>query len=223
MVEREKSGKTFRPLPTSDHHTLHWFRVDLWVLVIRSVDTEKFRCYGKEIVTTEIVFGEDKVFEEDNQHCYAKTWDIVLQRRNRIENPSTTDLPGLQIGSTVIALVTLVVVIAINLPLGFLPLVDNSAHIEGFLSGFPLGLDILLFLSINQLNNYVSLFAYSSSFASITKLLFCNFFHFSLWSCILHCMLILMRMCLIPKSPFYLEGAGGEFGNKLPQDVSLYI
>ena len=22
----------------------------------------------------EIVFGEDKEFEEDNQHCYAETW-----------------------------------------------------------------------------------------------------------------------------------------------------
>nr|POE52986.1 atp-dependent 6-phosphofructokinase 3 [Quercus suber] len=30
-------------------------------------------------------------------------------------------------------------------------------------------------------------------------------------------------LCLIPESPFYLEGVGGEFGNKLHQDVSLYI
>uniref|UniRef100_A0A7N2LKK1 Integrase catalytic domain-containing protein n=1 Tax=Quercus lobata TaxID=97700 RepID=A0A7N2LKK1_QUELO len=30
-------------------------------------------------------------------------------------------------------------------------------------------------------------------------------------------------LCLIPKSPFYLEGASGELGNKLGQDVSLYI
>ena len=30
-------------------------------------------------------------------------------------------------------------------------------------------------------------------------------------------------MCLSPKSPFSLEGAGGEFGNKLHQDVSLYF
>ncbi|KAK7826778.1 rhomboid-like protein 2 [Quercus suber] len=28
-------------------------------------------------------------------------------------------------------------------------------------------------------------------------------------------------LCLIPKSPFYLEGAGGELGNKLGQDVTL--
>ncbi|KAK7838786.1 hypothetical protein CFP56_019087 [Quercus suber] len=28
-------------------------------------------------------------------------------------------------------------------------------------------------------------------------------------------------LCLIPESPFYLEGAGGEFGKKLHQDVSL--
>ena len=27
-----------------------------------------------KLQTTEMVFGEDKVFEEDNQHCYAKTW-----------------------------------------------------------------------------------------------------------------------------------------------------
>ncbi|KAL0009474.1 hypothetical protein SO802_010976 [Lithocarpus litseifolius] len=30
-------------------------------------------------------------------------------------------------------------------------------------------------------------------------------------------------LCLIPKSPFYLEGVGGEFGNNLLHDVSLYI
>ncbi|KAM4080380.1 hypothetical protein ACJW30_11G011700 [Castanea mollissima] len=40
------------------------------------------------------------------------------------------------------ALVTLMLIITINLPLRFLPHVDNSAHIEGFQSGFPLGLDI---------------------------------------------------------------------------------
>ncbi|KAF3952753.1 hypothetical protein CMV_021723 [Castanea mollissima] len=40
------------------------------------------------------------------------------------------------------ALVTLMLIITINLPLGFLPHVDNSAHIEGFQSGFPLGLDM---------------------------------------------------------------------------------
>nr|POE75093.1 atp-dependent 6-phosphofructokinase 3 [Quercus suber] len=27
-------------------------------------------------------------------------------------------------------------------------------------------------------------------------------------------------LCLIPESPFYLEGVGGEFGNKLHQDVT---
>nr|POF01507.1 rhomboid-like protein 5 [Quercus suber] len=32
------------------------------------------------------------------------------------------------------ALLTLVLIIAITFPLGFLPRVDNSAHIEGFLS-----------------------------------------------------------------------------------------
>ena len=31
MVEREKSGKTVRPLPTSDHHTLHWYGLCFFV------------------------------------------------------------------------------------------------------------------------------------------------------------------------------------------------
>ena len=45
--------------------------------MIRSVDTEKFRCYGKEIVVNYRQWKwylEDKIFKEDNQHCYAKTW-----------------------------------------------------------------------------------------------------------------------------------------------------
>jgi len=41
------------------------------------------------------------------------------------------------------ALVTLVVIIALNLAVGFLPRVDNSAHIGGFLSGFLLGFVLL--------------------------------------------------------------------------------
>ncbi|KAF3963899.1 hypothetical protein CMV_011756 [Castanea mollissima] len=28
-------------------------------------------------------------------------------------------------------------------------------------------------------------------------------------------------LCLIPKSPFYLEGAGGEFGNNLLHDITF--
>ena len=36
--------------------------------------------------------------------------------------------------------------------------------------------------------------------------------------------LTLMRtLYLIPESPFYLEGAGGEFGNRIHQDVSVYL
>ena len=42
------------------------------------------------------------------------------------------------------ALVTLVVVIAINLAIGMLPHVDNFAHIGGFATGFLLGFVLLL-------------------------------------------------------------------------------
>ncbi|KAJ0105968.1 RHOMBOID-like protein 2 [Pistacia vera] len=42
------------------------------------------------------------------------------------------------------ALLTLVVIIAINLAVGILPHVDNFAHIGGFLSGFLLGFVLLL-------------------------------------------------------------------------------
>ncbi|KAM7258594.1 hypothetical protein ACFE04_014335 [Oxalis oulophora] len=42
------------------------------------------------------------------------------------------------------ALSTMVLVIALNLAVGYLPHVDNSAHIGGFLSGFLLGFILLL-------------------------------------------------------------------------------
>ncbi|KAF3450874.1 hypothetical protein FNV43_RR06963 [Rhamnella rubrinervis] len=42
------------------------------------------------------------------------------------------------------ALLTLIVIIAINLSFGFLPHVDNSAHIGGFISGFLLGFILLV-------------------------------------------------------------------------------
>ncbi|XP_022759793.1 RHOMBOID-like protein 2 [Durio zibethinus] len=42
------------------------------------------------------------------------------------------------------ALITLVVIIAINLAIGILPHVDNFAHIGGFLTGFLLGFILLL-------------------------------------------------------------------------------
>uniref|UniRef100_A0A2N9I3W5 RHOMBOID-like protein n=1 Tax=Fagus sylvatica TaxID=28930 RepID=A0A2N9I3W5_FAGSY len=42
------------------------------------------------------------------------------------------------------ALLTLLLVIAINLAVGFLPRVDNAAHIGGFLSGFLLGFILLV-------------------------------------------------------------------------------
>ncbi|KAK7817732.1 hypothetical protein CFP56_042448 [Quercus suber] len=152
---------------------------------------------------------------------------------------------------------------------------------------FPLALiymhmDVLSYFmvksySINQLNDYVSLFSYSSSFASITKLLlilavyasYCwllklaNLLIFKpfllcswpgslnirfvrvgyltitsqptieqqadSWNLVQKGFIALYAnfdeeyLCLIPKSPVYLEGAGGELGNKLGQDVSLYI
>ncbi|XP_042510533.1 RHOMBOID-like protein 2 [Macadamia integrifolia] len=44
----------------------------------------------------------------------------------------------------VAALVTLVIIIAINLAIGILPHVDNFAHIGGFLTGFLLGFVLLL-------------------------------------------------------------------------------
>jgi hypothetical protein len=40
--------------------------------------------------------------------------------------------------------VTLVVIIGINLGVGFLPRVDNSAHVGGFVSGFLLGFILLV-------------------------------------------------------------------------------
>ncbi|KAJ7951893.1 Rhomboid-like protein [Quillaja saponaria] len=42
------------------------------------------------------------------------------------------------------ALLTLVLVIALNLSIGFIPGVDNSAHIGGFISGFFLGFVLLM-------------------------------------------------------------------------------
>lgn len=42
------------------------------------------------------------------------------------------------------ALLTLVIIIAINLAVGILPHVDNFAHIGGFLSGFLLGFVFLI-------------------------------------------------------------------------------
>ncbi|KAF5466726.1 hypothetical protein F2P56_016630 [Juglans regia] len=42
------------------------------------------------------------------------------------------------------ALLTLVLIISLNLAVGFLPRVDNSAHIGGFLSGFLLGFILLV-------------------------------------------------------------------------------
>lgn len=42
------------------------------------------------------------------------------------------------------ALTTLLIVIFLNLAVGFIPHVDNSAHIGGFLAGFFLGFIVLI-------------------------------------------------------------------------------
>ena len=38
-----------------------------------------------KLQTMEIVSGEDKAFEEDNQHCYAETWvyGVAEKKQNR--------------------------------------------------------------------------------------------------------------------------------------------
>lgn len=42
------------------------------------------------------------------------------------------------------AMMSLILVIALNLAVGFVPHVDNSAHIGGFVSGFLLGFVLLM-------------------------------------------------------------------------------
>jgi hypothetical protein len=53
------------------------------------------------------------------------------------------------------ALVTLLVVIAINLAIGILPHVDNFAHIGGFLTGFLLGFIFLMRPHYGWMQRYV--------------------------------------------------------------------
>ena len=43
--------------------------------------------YGK-LQTTKIVFGEDKVFKQDNQHCYVKTWVYGAVEKKQNKEPS---------------------------------------------------------------------------------------------------------------------------------------
>ena len=49
--------------------------------MIRSVDTEKLQ-------TIEIVFGEHKVFKEDNQHWYVETWVYGVAEKKQSKEPS---------------------------------------------------------------------------------------------------------------------------------------
>ncbi|KAL2485218.1 RHOMBOID-like 1 [Abeliophyllum distichum] len=62
----------------------------------------------------------------------------------------------------VAALVTLVIIIAINLAVGILPHVDNFAHIGGFLSGFLLGFVFLIRPQFGWVNQRYAPTGYSS-------------------------------------------------------------
>ncbi|GER54374.1 ribonuclease II/R family protein [Striga asiatica] len=66
----------------------------------------------------------------------------------------------------VAALLTLVVIIAINLAVGILPHVDNFAHIGGFLSGFLLGFVFLMRPQFGWVSQRYNPAAYPSSSAS---------------------------------------------------------
>lgn len=63
----------------------------------------------------------------------------------------------------VAALLTLVVIIAINLAVGILPHVDNFAHIGGFLSGFLLGFVFLIRPQFGWVNQRYAPAGYSSA------------------------------------------------------------
>ena len=41
-----------------------------------------------KLQTIEIVFGEDKVFKEDNQHWYVETWVYGVAERKQNKEPS---------------------------------------------------------------------------------------------------------------------------------------
>ncbi|KAL0309865.1 UNVERIFIED_CONTAM: RHOMBOID-like protein 1 [Sesamum radiatum] len=63
----------------------------------------------------------------------------------------------------VAALLTLVIIIAINLAVGILPHVDNFAHIGGFLSGFLLGFVFLIRPQFGWVNQRYAPAGYSST------------------------------------------------------------
>lgn len=63
----------------------------------------------------------------------------------------------------VAALLTLVVIIAVNLAVGILPHVDNFAHIGGFLSGFLLGFVFLIRPQFGWVNQKYAQSGYSST------------------------------------------------------------
>ena len=41
-----------------------------------------------KLQTIEILFGEDKIFKKDNQHCYAETWVYGVAEKKQNKEPS---------------------------------------------------------------------------------------------------------------------------------------
>ncbi|KZV51801.1 inactive rhomboid protein 1-like [Dorcoceras hygrometricum] len=78
----------------------------------------------------------------------------------------------------VAALLTLVIIIAINLAVGILPHVDNFAHIGGFLSGFLLGFVFLIRPQFGWVNQRYASPGYSSAVPSSTKF---KAYQYALW------------------------------------------
>jgi hypothetical protein len=68
----------------------------------------------------------------------------ITRHVNYSEFSDTNNVAGRGSNQQAAALVTLLLVIAINLAIGMLPHVDNFAHIGGFLTGFLLGFVLLM-------------------------------------------------------------------------------
>ncbi|XP_015871232.1 RHOMBOID-like protein 5 [Ziziphus jujuba] len=90
------------------------------------------------------------------------------------------------------ALLTLIVIIAINLAFGFLPHVDNSAHIGGFISGFFLGFILL----VRPQYGYVSR-RYIPAGYDIKRKSKYKWYQYILWFLALIALIIFYLYCLI--------------------------